>query len=237
MNNATILIKVKNRLNKLASNDYTNLDSWIIVEAFNKGQLQWCRRNLHATNLKQEGTDQSTPRLDDFQTLLTPTQKFTFVKNDIYDSTTATMWPKDYMRFERVSLTVVKECCPKPKRMTVYLGEESNVDVLLNDPNKSPDYAWGHTFAILFGDRIDIYHNDKFDIAEAKLIYYRQPRRIQITGVVDLPTNTVPSIDIECEFSDDLIELLVDEAADILAGDIGSWDQKQRLSESVEKNN
>lgn len=237
MNNSTILIKVKNRLNKLASNDYTNLDSWIVVEAFNKGQLEWCRRNLHGLNLPREGADQSTSRLDDFQTILTSTPPLSSTDKGIYNETSAVNWPKDYLRRERISLTVTKDCCPTPKRMTVYIGEESNVDIYLNDVNMRPDYAWNHTFAILSGDKIQIYHDKKFDIDELKFIYYRQPRFIQIIGVVDLTTGLPATVEVECEFSDDLTELLVDEAADILAGDIENIFQKQRLSESVEKNN
>ena len=45
MTNDTIQIKVKQRINKLASNDYDNIMPWEIVEAFNKGQVAWCRRN------------------------------------------------------------------------------------------------------------------------------------------------------------------------------------------------
>lgn len=237
MNNATILIKVQNRLNKLSSNDYTNLASWIIVEAFNKGQLQWCRRNLHGTNSKQEGADQSTSRIGDLQVLLTTSPKLTVTDTGIYSETSTTNWPTNYLREERISLMVTKECCPEPKRMKVYLGEEANVDIYLSDVNKKPDYAWGYTFAILAGDKIKVYHDKQFDIDELKFIYYRQPRRIQIVGVKDLVTNTNPTVDVECEFSDDLVELLVDEAASILAGDIDSWSQAQRLGAEVEKNN
>lgn len=237
MNNSTILIKVKNRLNKLASNDYTNLDSWIIVEAFNKGQVQWCRRNLHGINQKQEGADQSTSRLGDLQTLLTTSPKLSVTDVGIYSETSTTNWPTNYLREERISLTVIKECCLEPKRMNVYLGEEANVDIYLSDVNIRPDYAWNQTFAILAGDKIKVYHDNQFDAEELKFIYYRQPRPIQIIGVVDLVTGLPATVEVECEFSDDLANLLVDEAAEILASDIGSWDQKNRLAESVEKNN
>ena len=49
--NATIEIKVKERLNKLSSNDYDNLECWQIIEAFNKAQVEWCRRQLHGYNI------------------------------------------------------------------------------------------------------------------------------------------------------------------------------------------
>ena len=35
MNNATIQLKIQQRLNKIASNDYDNIECWQIVEAFN----------------------------------------------------------------------------------------------------------------------------------------------------------------------------------------------------------
>jgi hypothetical protein len=39
MNNITIQLKVKERLNKLDSQDFDNLQAWQIIEAFNKGQV------------------------------------------------------------------------------------------------------------------------------------------------------------------------------------------------------
>ena len=40
----------------------------------------------------------------------------------------------------------------------------------------------------------------------------------------------------ECEFKDDVAEILVDQAAAILAGDIESMNQYQRESQEVQKN-
>jgi len=71
VNNATIQLKIQQRLNKLASNDYDNIECWQIVEAFNKGQVSWCRRQLHGLNVKQTGDEQSKRRIDDLQIILT----------------------------------------------------------------------------------------------------------------------------------------------------------------------
>ena len=71
MLNQTIQIKFRQRLNKIASDDYDNIECWQIVEAFNKAQLEWCRRNLHGNNMFQEGDEVSTRRIDDLQVLLT----------------------------------------------------------------------------------------------------------------------------------------------------------------------
>ena len=70
MLNQTIQIKFRQRLNKIASNDYDNIECWQIVEAFNKAQIEWCRRQLRGTNARQEGDEMSKRRIDDLEILL-----------------------------------------------------------------------------------------------------------------------------------------------------------------------
>ena len=57
MLNSTITIKVKQRLNKLDSQDYDNITCWQIVESFNKAQVEWSRRQLHGVNVLKEGDE------------------------------------------------------------------------------------------------------------------------------------------------------------------------------------
>jgi hypothetical protein len=234
MQNSAILIKVKQRLNKLASNDYDNIQDWQIIEAFNKGQVDWCRRNLHGINTKQEGDEQSTRRIDDLQILLTTASLIMTNKQTYYESTN---FPTDYLQFKRVSSNAVSDCCPNPKRMVVYLGEQANVDQLLRDKNKQPNFQWGETFATISSNALQVYTNNEFTPVGVTLHYYRQPRHIEIAGVVDPYTGLVPTVDVNSEFKDDLVELFIDESVKILAGDIESMNQYQRMSQSTEQNN
>ena len=57
MNNTTVKLKVQQRINKLGSKDYDNIQDWQLVEAFNKGVVGWCRRNLQGTNLTKTGDE------------------------------------------------------------------------------------------------------------------------------------------------------------------------------------
>ena len=70
MTNDLLQIKLRQRLNKLSSNDFDNLECWQIIEAFNKSQLQWCRRQLHGMNQYKEGDEGSQRRVDDLNILL-----------------------------------------------------------------------------------------------------------------------------------------------------------------------
>ena len=232
MLNSTITIKLKQRLNKLDSQDYDNIECWQVVEAFNKAQVEWARRQLHGINLTKEGDEGSTRRKDDLHVLLV-TQNLNAVDAGIYYDGNI---PADYLQWKRVDVFAKKDCCDN-RRMTVYLAEEGNLNQLLRDKAKQPSFEWAETFATLKGNKVNIYTNNEFDIDSASLIYYRQPRKIQILGCVDPYTNIQTTQEVESEFKDDIIELIIDEAASILAGDIESGNQFSRGTEGAERNN
>jgi len=234
MTNTTIQLKIKQRLNKLASNDYDNIECWQIVEAFNKGQVDWCRRNLHGLNVVKEGDEQSKRRIDDLNILLLDlpvniTDRQTYWETDIL--------PADYFEWKKISVYATNDCCKDPRLMVIYQAEDGNVPILLRDENKKPSFEWGETFCTLKSNKVQIYTNDEFNIVDPILTYYRQPRRIQILNCVDPYTTLVSTVDVECEFKDDVVELFIDEAAKILAGDLEAMNQFQRNSQSVEGNN
>lgn len=235
MNNTLIELKVKQRLNKLDSADYDNIEKWQIVEAFNKGQVNWCRRNLHGLNVKQTGDEQSKRRIDDLQIILKE-EIIPLTKRDLYVESSSTL-PSDYFEWKRISGKAENDCCDGSKGMVIYLSEEANVDELLRDENKKPSFAWGETFCTLKSNKVRIYTNNEFNLGKATLSYYRQPTRIQIAGVVNPFTQTTSPTNVECEFKDDIVELFVDEAAKILAGDIESLNQQQTATGQVEGNN
>lgn len=233
MLNSTIIIKVKERLNKLDSNDYDNLETWQIIEAFNKGQVEWCRRQIVGTNLLKQGDEQSRRRVDDLQILLTPAP-LTLAKKSIYYETPL---PLDYFQYKKINADAVTTTCTSGRPLIIYQAEEVNVPILLRDENKKPSFEWGETFATLVNNTFRIYTNNVFTINSADVLYYRQPAYIQIAGVSNPYTGTVSTITVESEFKDDVVEILIDECAKILAGDIESLTEMQIASANAEKNN
>ena len=232
MLNSTIEIKVKNRLNKLDSQDYDNIQCWQIVEAFNKAQVEWVRRQLHGTNVFKEGDEASNRRKDDLQRLLV-LENLTLGKRDLYYEASL---PGNYLAWKRVDVYANKECCDK-RKMVVYLAEEDDLSLLLRDKSKEPSFEWGETFATLMNNGVKIYTNDKFEIPNASLTYYRQPIRVQFLNCSDPYTGVTSTADVVCEFKDDIVELMIDDAVAIIAGDIESTNQYSRNSQSSEKNN
>ena len=135
---------MKERLNKLDSQDYDNISCWQIVESFNKAQVEWARRQLHGLNIVKEGDEQSTRRKDDLQKLLI-NEPLEINKKDLYYEGNI---PEDYLQWKRVDIGANKDCCDG-RRMTVYLAEEGNLNQLLRDKSKQPSFEWGETFATL----------------------------------------------------------------------------------------
>jgi hypothetical protein len=235
MNNSTIILKVEERLNKLSSNDYDNIECWQIVEAFNKAQIEWVRRQLRGANLYRDGDENSRRRIDDIQRLLIDVPLSITDKGLYFESLNEL--PDNYLEFKRIDVEAKKDCCENSIVMAVYLAEEDNRSQLLRDEHKNPSFEWGETFCTLIGNKVRIFTNNKFSLENAKLTYYRFPIYIEVNGCVDPYTSNMSTQDINCEFKDDIIELLIDEAVAIIAGDIESGNQFSRGSESAERNN
>lgn len=232
MNNNLLQVKIKQRLNKLASFDYDNIECWQIQEAFNKAQLEWVRRMVYGMNTRKEGSEQSTGLVDDLQVLLTsvdlnPVENTTFYEVDL---------PGDYLYYVRSFVQANSECCPEKRIMTVYEAEEANMSILLTSDTKGPSFEWAETLCTLAGNKIRVYTNGEFNITDMGLMYYRKPRSVQFQGCVNASTGLTFSANQECEFKDDIAELLVDQAAAILAGDMENINQYQRQSQEVQKN-
>jgi hypothetical protein len=232
MNNNLLQIKIKQRLNKLASFDYDNIECWMIQEAFNKAQIEWVRRQLHGTNARKEGPEQTINAVDDIQMLLVQKELEAYTKDKFVETKQI---PADYLHFVRVSINGQSDCCPK-RPFSVYQVEEANVDIMLSDSFKSPSFEWAETFCTVMGDKLRIYTNNSFVVHDINLIYYRKPRNVEFLGCVSPETGVTYKANVISELKDDLVEVIIDEAAGILAGDIESITQYQREIQNSQRN-
>ena len=234
MTNDLLQIKLRQRLNKLSSNDFDNLECSQIMEAFNKTQLQWCTRQLHGRNQYKEGDEGSQRRVDDLNILLVEQQLSGSQNASYFESNEL---PDNYLEYKRLSTQAKGDCCKDPYSMTVYLVEEANIDLILRDPLKKPDFEWAETIATFIGNTVRKYRDTDFSIVRPTLTYYRKPITIQVAGCINPQDGSDSTVDVECEFRDDIVELIIDEAAALIAGDIENVLQMQRGMQSAERSN
>ena len=236
MTNAELQIKVKERLNKLASLDYDNFECWQIVEAFNKAQLEWFRRQINGINQLQSGDGSTKINYDDTQKLI-KTITLPGSANAIDPASWISLpYPEDYLYYSSIYVNAVSECCPDhPRNIIVYIVDKADLYVILRDDNKRPSYEWGETVAVMADNRLIVYTDNEFTITNAAFTYFRKPVPVSFKDCVDISTG-LPSIDQPCEFKDDIAEILVDNAVAILAADIESFNQYTRATNAVQSN-
>jgi hypothetical protein len=108
--------------------------------------------------------------------------------------------------------------------------------ILLTSDTKGPSFEWGETLATLVGNTVRVYTNDEFEITDFTLTYFRKPVEVLFKDCINPSTGTINLADQECELKDDIAEIIVDQAATILAGDIESITQYQRGQQNVQLN-
>lgn len=232
MDNNLLRLKLRQRLNKLASNDFTNLECWQEAELINKAQIQWSRRNLHGGNQYREGDEQSIIRVDDFQILLN--EKLTALSNHTLYYETDEL-PENYFKYKRIAVLGYTKTCKEPRRITVRLTEEANVNDMLADYLVKPSFKWAETFATLINNHIRIYTNGEFLLKDCNIIYYRFPTQVVFEGCRDWNDNV--GADSPIEFKDDIAELIIDEAVKIAAADMNDFNNYSRSEKAVEEDN
>ena len=227
-----VKIKLDLRLNKLASHDYANIECNNKREAIKKAQLEWVRRQIHGMNLMKEGDEESKMRVDDLQILLKPEDLKLTDKGIFYQTEKL---PDDYGWFKTVTVMGEKDGCTS-QILDIHHIEEANVNDWLNDWSKSPSFEFRQCFYTFSGNTIKVYTNNEFSVSRITLIYYRLPKKYNLDECGESYDGTVsPSQDIE--FKDDVAELIIDEAASILAADIENVNAYQVLTKRKEENN
>lgn len=232
MNNQLLQVKFTQRLNKLSSNDYGNIECWAIAEAFNKAMDAWTLRQLEGINQTKNTAEGSIRSIDKLQVILT---QLPVVVAD-HDGYVDTALPVDYLEWSRISAKASAQCCP-PRKLKIFLGEEADIDIDLLDKNRQPSFEWAETIATVIGGNIRIYTNNQFDVVEPVFTYYRKPIHIQIANCTDPDTGLPVTVDVECEFPDSIIENIIDEGAAVLAGDMDNYTKAQILNQNAEHNN
>ena len=237
MNNILLQIKIDQRLNKLGSQDYDNVECWKKQEAFNKAQLEFCRNQIHGNNQRQEGDESTKMLIDDMQILLVNEAiPMTYVSQECPHFYQTAVLFDNYLYFKCVEVDATSECCGN-RCLRVHLEEVADVDELLADELSKPTIQWGETFCTIANNRINIYTDGTFNLADSRLHYYRRPLDVEFEGCVNPSTDAIYAADVECEFKDDIVELIIDEAVSILAGDLELFNTQQRTKQNATLNN
>jgi hypothetical protein len=214
---------IKNALNKLDSKDYPNIELWKMEEAVNIAASEFFRERYEAkeSNLKF---------LEDLQVLLKPTRLAGSDKGIYFLSHRL---PSDYFGYSVVTPICSKNSC-QGVRIKSELAESSNVDDLLQDYSSSPSFEFEQAFHTIEGNKIKVFHNKEFEVAELDLIYYKKPQYITFPNTPQIDGGV--GKDMEWEFKEDVALLIIKKAVKILSDNTDNVNRSQLAAQDLAKN-
>lgn len=225
-----VVIKTRLRLNKLHSQDYDNIEDWKVMEAVNKAALEWFRKQVLGYNKLQEGDEGGKVRVDDLQQFLVELKLPGVTKKIYFESDPL---PSNYLWYKRVLPLCLKGTCQGIALDSLFV-EEANIPTLLLDWSMKPSFEWRETLHTIIGDKIRVYTNAEFEVQNIYLTYYRRPVKVDIAGYTHEDETSSSNVDLE--FKDDVAEIILDEAASILAADTEYMLQLQAAKQRAAEN-
>jgi hypothetical protein len=230
MNSSEIAVKVKTGLNKLDSQDYQNVEMWIIQQEYNKAAIDIVRETLRGNNPKREGKEQTLSIIEDLQVLL-KSDVLSGINKDTYFKSQP--FKKDYIQLSRVTPIVESSTCSNPVRFPSDLIEDSNVSEFLSHYDTSPSYDFEQSIHTLMGNRVYLYHNNQFKVRELDITYYREPKYLTFPNA---PTpNGGVGKDEPSEFKKDFTELIIERTIENISSNIESINRMQIAQNAVQE--
>ena len=131
--------------------------------------------------------------------------------------------PKNYFNHSSIQVFGSKNKCLKQK-LEAFEVTNDNVETYLIDINNKPSFKYRETFYTINNSKISIY-KDNFKIDKVFLSYYRKPVQVDIKGYINI--NNTPSINIDPEFSDRIVQVILIAMAKEFSSNNGNSTQYQ----------
>jgi hypothetical protein len=217
----SLLYKIDQRLNKLASNAHQQIALEDKILAANEAQLKLIKQKLDGNNIYKLGLDAFKKRYEDLQKLVENYEDhpLPLIPTDAYLNkwvADLTVLKPKYMFYVDSYVVASKGAC-KNKRVDVNndLVKHADIPTLLNNSNYKPSFEYRETFSIVSTDEIGIFTDGTFTPKDVYVSYIRYPQEIDFPGYVKLDDKDSSLSDCELEeyLEDELLDLMVENLA------------------------
>ena len=190
-----VALKIRQRLNKEDTHDDENLPVYVIVEAYNKGQLNIINRLSHKNNLYKTGLESTINRVDDLQILINSEPKI-LSGNNKFDYFLTEPLPKDYLRYIRTYCSAKSDKCDN-KDLKIYLQEESNLNTLLDNDFINPSFDWSETIGTIV--------ENKLKVGDYVYYYDSTNEDSKVSSIVSSLNDKVYRVDLHDDFNSNFV--------------------------------
>lgn len=197
MKSQELYYKFKLLINK--SGKATNIDvpKPVFVSLYNDEQERWLKQTIFQ---KKDSDD-----IDDIEGLTV------YDEPAVYKDKTLNYFSyklPPYFKLTRVKVEVESQSCKKFINATPV--NYRNINDLLADVNSKPSLEWEETFYTVADNSVKVYVDD-FSVKSVYLTYYKIPKKIDLSGYIDLEGK--PSKDVDSDLKDVYQRQILDRVA------------------------
>ena len=190
-----VYIRVLQKVNRNLGSNNIKLDKPRFILLYNKCQVD------RIMQVYRKNDD----RIREIQSFLKPNTQLT----QSADTDIATTWelPDDYLEISNVYALADKGYC-KGEKISLFEIKDKNFNEIAFDDFNSPSFEYRESSFIIADEKLNVFKSDDFNYTNVIMSYYRYPRKVDISGYVDLQGNSSTSINPEGD--QDFIEKVID---------------------------
>ena len=231
----SLLYKIDQKLNKLASNTHQEIQLEDKILALNEAQIKLIKQKVDGfSSLTGMGLDSFKKRYEDLQKLIldynaTPLSlKLVDKKLNQYKASLKKLNPKYMFYIDSYVLADKGKCKDRIVWINKDLAKHGDVSLLLNNTNYKPSFEYQETFNLISSDDISIFTDGTFTPKKLFLAYMRYPLYIDKEGYTNFDGSQ--SINQDCE----LEEYLEDELLDLTVQNLAMYTENQSAVQTAQ---
>jgi len=217
----SLLYKIDQKLNNLASNKHQQIQLEDKILALNEAQIKLIKQKVDGT-YNGLGLDSFRKRYEDLQNLIENYDKSPLTlklkDNNLnqFEASLEELSPKYFLYIDAYIIADKGRCKNRKLWINRGLTKHGDLQFMLDNSNLKPSFEYQETFSTLSSDNILVYTDGTFTPKEVYISYLRYPKYIDKEGYRNLKGEE--SVDQDSELSDYLEDELVDLTVRDLAG-------------------
>ena len=231
----SLLYKIDQKLNKLASNEHQGIPLEDKILALNEAQISMIKTKISGQAIPNRlGMDAMKKRYEDIQNLIVD-----FTENSLslelanpelnqWDANLDQLVPK-YMLYADSYFLADKGKC---KKHIIWINKDllkhGDVQFLLNNDHYKPSFEYQETFNSISGNKISVFTDGSFTPTKLFVMYVKYPVQIDKVGYIHF--DGTKSINRNCE----LVEYLEDELVDLTVRNLAMFTENMSAVQNAQ---
>jgi hypothetical protein len=218
----SLLYKIDQKLNKLSTNEYQQINLEDKILALNEAQIKLIKQKVDGFGtVSGLGLDAFKKRYEDIQKLIENYEDHALdltLTNPLLHQWTAyvdTLDPKYMFYIDSYFLANKGRCTDRIIYINKELVKHGDITVLINNTHYKPSFEYQETFNNINSNQISVYTDGTFTPTKLYLSYLRYPKYIDKEGYITITGQ--PSINQDCELQTYLEDELLDITVQSLA--------------------